>query len=104
MNILILMKSFAPTKAWLPVQAAGLAMVLSLLGAPHQCVGGGAVPSPDEQVEALDILHFAQYVEWPKEALNPTNQVIVIGVVGGGEFTATLKEAALGKTINDRQI
>ncbi len=57
--------------------------------------------APDEyQVEAVFLLHFTQFVEWPAEAFPAANTPFVIGVLGQDPFGHALDEAVRGETVN----
>lgn len=60
--------------------------------------------APDEyQVEAVFLLHFTQFVEWP-QAANDTHAPFVIGVLGRDPFGRALDEAVRGESVNGRPL
>jgi hypothetical protein len=81
---------------------AGLGASLGILFAP--CTGKCGDVDADARTKALDLLNFAQYVDWPPEAFGATNQAITIGLTGKGGFADMLRNTAAGKTINGRNI
>jgi len=57
--------------------------------------------APDEyQVEAVFLLHFTQFVEWPPQAFSAAGTPFVIGVLGQDPFGHSLDEAVRGETVN----
>ncbi len=65
-----------------------------------------AVPAaaPDEyQVEAVFLLHFTQFIEWP-QASGDSHAPFVIGVLGRDPFGNALDEAVRGETVNGRPL
>jgi YfiR/HmsC-like len=57
--------------------------------------------APDEnQVEAVFLLHFTQFVEWPPQAFPNADTPFVIGVLGQDPFGHALDEAVRGETVN----
>ena len=57
--------------------------------------------APDEyQVEAVFLLHFTQFVEWPPQAFPAADTPFVIGVLGQDPFGHALDEAVHGETMN----
>jgi hypothetical protein len=73
---------------------AGLLLAL-LFGT---AVGAAA---PDEyQVEAVFLLHFTQFVEWPAQAFGDAHTPFVIGVLGRDPFGSALDDAVRGETVN----
>ena len=62
-------------------------------------------PAPDEyQVEAVFLLHFTQFVEWPPQAFRDAGSPFVIGVLGQDPFGSALDEAVRGETVNGRPL
>jgi hypothetical protein len=65
----------------------------------------GATDTPSEyQVKAVFVFNFSQFVEWPKEAFAPDNNLFVIGVLGSDPFGERLDEAVRGEAVNQRQL
>jgi hypothetical protein len=76
------------------VRCAGLILSLLLSAAV-------AAAAPDEyQVEAVFLLHFTQFVEWPPQAFAAADTPFVIGVLGQDPFGRALDEAVRGETMN----
>jgi hypothetical protein len=60
--------------------------------------------APDEyQVEAVFLLHFTQFVEWPPPS-GDTHAPFVIGVLGRDPFGHALDEAVRGESVNGRPL
>ena len=77
---------------------AGLIIALLLSAAVHSA-------APDEyQVEAVFLLHFTQFVEWPAQAAGDAHSPFVIGVLGRDPFGSALDEAIRGETVNGRPL
>jgi hypothetical protein len=78
------------------VRHAGLLFALLLAGA-----AGASAGAPDEyQVEAVFLLHFTQFVEWPAQAFSDARTPFVIGVLGRDPFGSALDDAVRGETVN----
>jgi hypothetical protein len=61
--------------------------------------------APDEyQVEAVYLLHFTQFVEWPAQAFSDAHTPFVIGVLGRDPFGSSLDEAVRGESVNGRPL
>ncbi len=59
---------------------------------------------PDEyQVEAVFLLHFTQFVEWPPQTAN-SQTPFVIGVLGQDPFGSALDDVVRGETVNGRPL
>src|ERR1700721_2557656 len=81
------------------VRHAGLLFALLLAAA------GARASAPDEyQVEAVFLLHFPQFVEWPAQAFSDAHTPFVIGVLGRDPFGSSLDEAVRGETVNGRPL
>lgn len=81
--------------------------VLALLGLLAGWLGwdaaSGAEPSLTKQhVEAVFLLNFAKYVDWPAESFADTNAPIVIGVLGTDPFGDDLRRTVEGKSVKGR--
>ena len=61
-------------------------------------------PSPEYQLKAVFLFHFAQFVEWPPEAFPEAHTPLVIGVLGEDPFGAYLDETVRGETVNTRAL
>jgi hypothetical protein len=68
------------------------------------CAWAGDDANVEYKVKATFLAGFSQFVEWPKEALGPTDAPIVIGVLGEDPFGDFLEQAAARKTANGRAI
>ncbi|HEY6458149.1 MAG TPA: YfiR family protein [Steroidobacteraceae bacterium] len=57
--------------------------------------------APDAyQVEAVFLLHFTQFVEWPAQVFGDAHTPFVIGVLGRDPFGSALDDAVRGETVN----
>ena len=79
--------------------ATALLIAVGLLG------GRGAVAAPTaQQVEAVFLFYFSQFVDWPSGAFAAPNAPVVIGVLGEDPFDGTLDQAVAGEHVNGRSI
>jgi uncharacterized protein DUF4154 len=61
-------------------------------------------PKPSEyQVEAVYLLNFAKFVEWPAQVVSP-EEPFYICVLGQYPFGATLDKTVAGETIDGRKV
>src|SRR4051812_17795424 len=60
--------------------------------------------SREYQLKAAFLYNFAQFVEWPADALGSADAPIVIGVLGESPFAGALEQAVRGKSVNGRPI
>jgi YfiR/HmsC-like len=60
----------------------------------------GATAPDAYQVEAVFLLHFTQFVEWPTQAFGDAHTPFVIGVLGRDPFGSALDDAVRGETVN----
>jgi len=82
------------------VRHAGLIFAFALLLST-----AARAAAPDEyQVEAVFLLHFTQFVEWPAQAAGDAHSPFVIGVLGRDPFGSALDEAIRGETVNGRPL
>lgn len=83
------------------VRAAAAALLLAA-GLLH---GGPALAAPTaQQVEAVFLFYFTQFVDWPPGAFAGRHSPIVIGVLGDDPFRGALDEAVAGEQVNGRPI
>lgn len=79
--------------------AAALLLAAALLGARP------AVAAPTaQQVEAVFLFYFSQFVDWPPGAFADPHAPIVICVLGSDPFDGTLDQAVAGERVNGRPI
>lgn len=70
-------------------------------------LGGGrpALAAPTaQQVEAVFLYYFSQFVDWPAGAFSGASSPIVIGVLGNDPFGGALDQAVAGERVNGRPI
>jgi hypothetical protein len=82
-------------------RAAALALLIAagLLG------GRPALAAPTaQQVEAVFLFYFSQFVDWPPGAFAGEGSPIVIGVLGDDPFDGTLDQAVAGERVDGRPI
>jgi len=79
--------------------AAALLLAAGLLRA------GPALAAPTaQQVEAVFLFYFTQFVSWPPQAFPDSGSPIVIGVLGTDPFHGALDQAVAGERVNGRPI
>jgi len=87
-------------RSWATV--AALAIATGLLG------DGPALAAPTaptaQQVEAVFLLYFSQFVDWPAGAFADERSPIVIGVLGDDPFDGVLDQAVAGERVNGRPV
>lgn len=63
-----------------------------------------AAATPENQVKAVFLFNFAQFVEWPPMAFASDAAPLVIGVLGDNPFDSALEEAVRGENVNHRSL
>jgi hypothetical protein len=76
------------------VRRAGLLLALLLASA------AGATAPDAYQVEAVFLLHFTQFVEWPTQEFSDAHTPFIIGVLGRDPFGSALDDAVRGEAVN----
>lgn len=89
----------ALTRTRAPIAAAALLVAMSALGARPAL----AAPTA-QQVEAVFLFYFTQFVAWPPAAFADPHSPIVIGVLGDDPFDGSLDQAVAGERVNGRPI
>ena len=79
--------------------AAAAALACAMVGTP---VRAGA-PS-EHQVKAAFLYNFANFVEWPEDALGPAGAPLKVCVVGTDPFGAALDDAFRGQVVHERRV
>src|SRR6266700_7057796 len=82
--------------AWL----AGLA----LFGSGPATVSAQTVISDENQIKAVFLFNFAQFVEWPARAFPGKEAPLVIGILGEDPFGNYLDELVSGEKIGERPL
>jgi hypothetical protein len=78
---------------------------VALLLAAGLLLGRPALAEPTaQQVEAVFLFYFSQFVDWPATAFAGDRSPIVIGVLGEDPFDGTLDQAVAGERVNGRPI
>jgi hypothetical protein len=79
--------------------ALALLMAVGLLG------GRTALAAPTaQQVEAVFLFYFSQFVDWPPGTFADQSSPIVIGVLGDDPFDGSLDQAVAGERVNGRPV
>jgi hypothetical protein len=73
-----------------------------LLVATCQGTAAEAPISAENQVKAVFLFNFAQFLGWPSQAFKGAQAPIVIGVLGADPFGTYLDELVQGERIGDR--
>lgn len=88
-----------PLRARIRATAVALLLAAGLLGGP--C----AVAAPSaQQVEAVFLFYFSQFVDWPQGSFADERSPIVIGVLGDDPFDGSLDQAVAGEHVNGRPV
>ncbi|HZT01682.1 MAG TPA: YfiR family protein [Steroidobacteraceae bacterium] len=74
-------------------------LVASLIG-----VRPAAAAPTAQQVEAVFLFYFSQFVDWPPGSFAEPSSPIVICVLGSDPFDGTLDQAVAGERVNGRPI
>lgn len=82
-----------------PALTAALVVAAGLIGARP----AAAAPTA-QQVEAVFLFYFSQFVDWPAGAFADPHAPIVICVLGNDPFDGTLDQAVAGERVNGRPI
>lgn len=61
-------------------------------------------PSAINQVKAVFLYNFTQFVSWPPDAFPESNSPFVIGIVGQNPFSTYLEKVVEGETVMGRPI
>ena len=77
-----------------------LLVISALLGGARTA---SAAPTA-QQVEAVFLFYFSQFVDWPPRAFADEHSPIVIGVLGDDPFDGALDQAVAGERVNGRPI
>ncbi len=56
------------------------------------------------EIKAVFIYNFTQFIQWPEESFDPSQEGFVIGVLGENVFGKYLEEAVAGETCQSRPI
>jgi hypothetical protein len=59
-------------------------------------------PTPEYQVKAVFLLHFAQFVDWPDQAFGDSQTPLSICVLGEDPFDGYLDDTVRGEKVNER--
>ena len=87
------------------LRARSRAAVLALTAAAGLLCGRSALAAPTpQQVEAVFLFYFTQFVAWPAQAFADQRSPIVIGVLGNDPFGAALDRAVAGERVDGRPI
>lgn len=85
-------------KASLPVFLLAALFIFSLRGKAQ------TPPSAINQVKAVFLYNFTQFVSWPPDAFPGSNSPFVIGIVGQNPFSTYLEKVVDGETVSGRPI
>ena len=79
------------------LRLAGAALALALT--PLAAADG----TPEYQLKAVFLLHFAQFVEWPETAFADAASPLTICVLGEDPFDGVLDDTVRGETVGSRR-
>jgi hypothetical protein len=89
------MNRHSPWRRWLWLAAGILAGFLHL---SHDATAAPA-RSPEYQVKAAFLFNFAQFIEWPTNALPQPQTPLIIGILGPDPFDTALDEIVRGEAV-----
>lgn len=87
-----------------PRIAAALLAVAWLIGAIPVAARAENPMVNEQQVKAVFLFNFVQFVEWPESAFASSNAPICIGVLGDESFGKLLDEVVKDETIRGRKL
>jgi hypothetical protein len=83
------------------VRLMGSLMLMSVLAVPARLY---AAAYSVQQVQAVFLFNFAQFVKWPAKAFPEAGSPLTIGVLGTNPFGAALEKTVRGETVNGRRM
>ena len=87
------------------LRARASRVAVAVLAAAGLLGGRCALAAPTaQQVEAVFLFYFSQFVDWPPRAFADGHAPIVIGVLGTDPFGGALDQAVAGEQVNGRPI
>ena len=100
------LKAFART--WATRELRGLSAVWLVAFAPAltawRDLPAQTAPAQEYQLKAVFLFNFAQFVEWPPQAIPDRQVPLVIGVLGEDPFGAYLDETVRDEKVNNRPL
>ena len=87
----------------LKTRGRGVLLALLLAAAVPRDAAALAAPTA-QQVEAVFLFYFTQFVSWPASAFASEHSPIIIGVLGDDPFNGALEQAVAGERVNGRPI
>lgn len=85
-------------------RAWSVALLLLAAARPEAPAQTPAPVSAENQIKAVFLFNFAQFVEWPPRAFSDAQSPIVIGVLGDDPFGAYLDGLVQGEKIGQRSV
>lgn len=82
-------------------RASCLALLLLLAAAPSWA---GAKLTHEYDLKATFLFHFAQFVQWPPEALPEKNTPLTIGILGEDPFGKSLDEIVANESVGGHKL
>jgi hypothetical protein len=79
-------------------------LLVALLALAAALPARAQAPPTEYEVKAVFLFNFSQFVDWPAAAFADAHAPLVIGVLGGDPFGATLDEIVRGETVNGRPL
>jgi hypothetical protein len=67
-------------------------------------VQAAGVTATDQQLKAVFVFHFSQFVDWPPTAYTADTEPFVIAVLGNDTFATLLEEVVRGEHVNKHPI
>jgi hypothetical protein len=79
-------------------------VLIALLCVIHPTTSSAQSQADEYRLKAAFLFHFAQFVEWPTEALGNADAPFVICIAGEDPFRGGLEETVQGKLIDSRPV
>ena len=77
--------------------AEGLMLTFALLLGGGAGLAGQTARAPEYQVKAVFLFNFAQFVDWPPEAVPDSQAPLIIGILGADPFDGLLDATVRGE-------
>src|ERR1051325_1005840 len=78
--------------------------LLIFILAPAFSLVGKSQSINEYEIKAVFIYNFTQFIQWPEESFDKSQEDFVIGVLGENVFGKYLEEAVAGETYQSRPI
>lgn len=79
-------------------------LITGLLWAGAHVTPAAAAAPTEQQVKAVFLFNFSNFVEWPADAFTSSTEPFVIGLLGGEALAVHLEEAIRGESVDGRPL